>query len=284
MLENRLIKQWKPTGNEKLKRTDRYCYLRCRLDIPYPVLEVANEPAPGHAVNVGPAREPRAGRGARRPAHLALPAAPLRAQAEAARAPVGVRADGPLRLALPRRPRPERLPPPARRGARPLRAPGAGEAADRGDRRAHARGRRRRSASSARRRCCAGATASRGCSSGSTACCAPRTPRRAWCSRSTRSRSASTPSGSCRAGSWTGVRCPERPSWSSAPRPRWLARPGRAPIPADEIDEVRIVASWIAEHEPATITLDPEPSPQALLRFSGSPVSSPATGACSAVQ
>ena len=54
VLENRLIKQWKPTGNVKLKRTDRYCYLRCRLDIPYPVLEVANEPAPGHAVNVGP--------------------------------------------------------------------------------------------------------------------------------------------------------------------------------------------------------------------------------------
>ena len=54
VLENRLIKEWKPTGNVKLKRTDRYCYLRCRLDIPYPVLEVANEPAPGHAVNVGP--------------------------------------------------------------------------------------------------------------------------------------------------------------------------------------------------------------------------------------
>ena len=54
VLENRLIKQWKPSGNKKLKRTDRYCYLRCRLDIPYPVLEVSAEPAPGHAVNVGP--------------------------------------------------------------------------------------------------------------------------------------------------------------------------------------------------------------------------------------
>ena len=54
VLENRLIKTWKPAGNVKLKRTDRYCYLRCRLDIPYPVLEVASEPAPGHAVNVGP--------------------------------------------------------------------------------------------------------------------------------------------------------------------------------------------------------------------------------------
>jgi DNA polymerase III subunit epsilon len=54
VLENRLIKQWKPSGNKKLKRTDGYCYLRCRLDIPYPVLDVASEPAPGHAVNVGP--------------------------------------------------------------------------------------------------------------------------------------------------------------------------------------------------------------------------------------
>ena len=47
MLENRLIKQWQPSGNVKLKRTDRYCYLRCRLDIPYPVLEVAPEPGAG---------------------------------------------------------------------------------------------------------------------------------------------------------------------------------------------------------------------------------------------
>jgi len=54
VLENRLIKQWKPAGNKALKRTDRYCYLRCRLDIPYPVLEVAAEPAAGHAINIGP--------------------------------------------------------------------------------------------------------------------------------------------------------------------------------------------------------------------------------------
>ena len=36
--------------------------------------------------------------------------------------------------------------------------------------------------------------------------------------------------------------------------------PGRAPIPADEIDEVRIVASWIAEHEPR----DAHPRPGAV--------------------
>ena len=38
------------------KRADGYVYLRCRLDIPYPILEVAREPAAGHAVCVGPVR------------------------------------------------------------------------------------------------------------------------------------------------------------------------------------------------------------------------------------
>ena len=46
-------------------------------------------------------------------------------------------------------------------------------------------------------------------------------------------------------------------------------QPGRAPIPADEIDEVRIVASWIAEHEPPALTLEPEPDSDSLLRFAG---------------
>ena len=54
VLENRLIKRWRPPGNRALKRTDRWVYLRARLDIPYPVLEVAPEPAPGLAINVGP--------------------------------------------------------------------------------------------------------------------------------------------------------------------------------------------------------------------------------------
>ena len=273
VLENRLIKQWKPTGNVKLKRTDRYCYLRCRLDIPYPVLEVANEPAPGHAVNVGPARQPRAGERAGRPAHLALPAAPLRAQAEGARAPVGVRADGPLRVALPRRPRPERLPAPARHGALPLRRARRRRGADRGDRPADARG-RGRAALRAR-----GGTA------------APARPARvgARAARRHAARHAHRAAARARAAPGQGAlrrlldrsgparglgpAARSRPSWSSAPRPRCLARPAAAPIPADEIDEVRIVASWIAEHEPPTITLDPEPSPEALLRFAGSPVS-----------
>jgi DNA polymerase-3 subunit epsilon len=56
VLENRLIKQWRPPGNKKLKRADGYVYIRARLDIAYPVLEVAPEPAAGRAFNVGPVR------------------------------------------------------------------------------------------------------------------------------------------------------------------------------------------------------------------------------------
>src|SRR4051794_22939446 len=54
VLENRLIKEWRPTGNKALKRTDQWAFIRCRLDIEYPVLEAAADPAPGHAINVGP--------------------------------------------------------------------------------------------------------------------------------------------------------------------------------------------------------------------------------------
>ncbi|MBV9001386.1 MAG: GIY-YIG nuclease family protein [Solirubrobacterales bacterium] len=57
VLENRLIKRHRPPGNIRLtKRDDRLCYIRCRLDIPFPILEVASEPAAGHAVTIGPLR------------------------------------------------------------------------------------------------------------------------------------------------------------------------------------------------------------------------------------
>ena len=57
LLENRLIKRLLPPGNVNLKkRADGYVYLRCRLDIAFPILEVAHEPAAGHAVCVGPVR------------------------------------------------------------------------------------------------------------------------------------------------------------------------------------------------------------------------------------
>jgi DNA polymerase-3 subunit epsilon len=57
LLEDRLIKTMRPPGNKRGKRiVDGYVYLRCRLDIPFPILEVAHEPASGHAVTVGPVR------------------------------------------------------------------------------------------------------------------------------------------------------------------------------------------------------------------------------------
>jgi DNA polymerase-3 subunit epsilon len=57
VLENRLIKELGPPGNVRLTRPDdRLVYLRCRLDIPFPILEVAGEPAAGHAVTIGPLR------------------------------------------------------------------------------------------------------------------------------------------------------------------------------------------------------------------------------------
>jgi DNA polymerase III subunit epsilon len=57
LLEDRLIKALRPPGNKRGKRIpDGYVYLRCRLDIAFPILEVAPEPARGHAVTVGPVR------------------------------------------------------------------------------------------------------------------------------------------------------------------------------------------------------------------------------------
>ena len=44
VLENRLIKEWRPTGNKALKRTDQWAFIRCRLDIEYPVLEAGADP------------------------------------------------------------------------------------------------------------------------------------------------------------------------------------------------------------------------------------------------
>ncbi len=56
VLEHRLIGELRPPGNAKLKHVGDWMWLRCRFDIAFPVLEVAHEPAAGHAVNIGPIR------------------------------------------------------------------------------------------------------------------------------------------------------------------------------------------------------------------------------------
>ena len=57
LLEGRLIRALKPPGNVRGKaEPDGYVYVRCRFDIPFPILEVAREPAAGHAICVGPVR------------------------------------------------------------------------------------------------------------------------------------------------------------------------------------------------------------------------------------
>ncbi len=57
VLENRLIKELRPPGNTRLtRRDDRLVYICCRLDIPFPILEVSPNPASGHAVTIGPLR------------------------------------------------------------------------------------------------------------------------------------------------------------------------------------------------------------------------------------
>ena len=117
VLEQRLVDELRPPGNAKLKSADEWFWLRCRLDIAFPVLEVAREPAPGHAVNIGPLR------GRATVAELCEQLTSLFGlrhcgrRLQLRRASVGVRADGALPVAVPRRPRPEPLPAQGRRRA-----------------------------------------------------------------------------------------------------------------------------------------------------------------------
>ena len=38
-------------------------------------------------------------------------------------------------------------------------------------------------------------------------------------------------------------------------------------MPADEVDELRIVWGWLAEHEPPSLPLDPAPAAEVLQEF-----------------
>jgi DNA polymerase III subunit epsilon len=266
VLENRLIKEWKPTGNVKLKRTDRYCYLRCRLDIPYPVLEVANEPAPGHAVNVGPL-------GSRALAsELADQLTSLYRLRHCGRK-LKVREHPSAYGQMGRCVSPclGDLDPNAYRRQLDLAlahfdAPGAGErlieAIDERMREASEAERYERAAALLRRR-----------------------ERLAWVLerldgvlRATHTAPrlvlAQHPVKERFDAFW--IVQGRLVDWGPLPGASELVErteaalsrpPGRAPIPAGEIDEVRIVASWIAEHDPPALRLDPDPEHDVLAAF-----------------
>jgi DNA polymerase-3 subunit epsilon len=266
VLENRLIKSWRPAGNRKLKRTDRYCYLRCRLDIPYPVLEVAAEPAAGHAVNVGPLgsralaseladqltslyRLRHCGRSLKLREHpsaygqMGRCASPCLGDLD----PNAYRRQLDLALAH-------------------FERPGAGEAL-------LAELQRRMDEASAERRYERAAALLR------------RHDRLAWVLERLEGVLRATHS----APRLVLARHPVKErfdafwlvrgrlvDWGPLPGHSELAErtrraldhpPGRAVVPADEVDEVRIVAAWVAEHEPPELALEPEPAPEALLRF-----------------
>jgi DNA polymerase-3 subunit epsilon len=279
VLENRLIKQWKPTGNRALKRTDRYCYLRCRLDIPYPVLEVGAEPAAGHAVNIGPLgsralaseladqltsmyRLRHCGRKLKIREHpsaygqMGRCVSPCLGDLD----PNAYRRQVDLALAH-------------------FEEPGAGEALieelDRRMREASAAQRFERAAALLRRK-----------------------ERLAWVVdrlegmlRATHSEPrlvlARHPVKERFDAFW--IVQGRLVDWGPLPGPTELADrteealsrpPGRAVIPAGEIDEIRIVASWVAENEPPALRLDPAPSAETLRAFAGT--AAPATHAAAA--
>jgi DNA polymerase III subunit epsilon len=294
VLENRLIKAWKPAGNVKLKRTDRYCYLRCRLDIPYPVLEVAPEPAPGNAVNVGPlGSRSLAGELADQLTSLYR----LRHCGRRLKLREHPSAYGQMGRCV--SPCLGDLDPNAYRGQVDLalshfERPGAGDTLiaeiDRRMREAARDHRYERAAALLRRR-----------------------ERLAWVLERLEGVLRATHS----APRLVLARHPVKErhdafwlvrgrlvDWGPLPghselverTEAALARPaGRSVVPADEVDEVRIVASWVADHEPPELSLDPPPSAPALLRFvaeatpgpqaparprvSGSRASAPATSA-----
>ena len=266
VLENRLIKSWKPTGNVKLKRTDRYCYLRCRLDIPYPVLEVASEPAPGHAINVGPLGS-RALAGELVDQLTSLYR--LRHCGRKLKLREHPSAYGQMGRCV--SPCLGDLDPNAYRRQLDLalshfEGPGAGEALiDEIDRRiaeASAEARYERAAALLRRR-----------------------GRLAWVLERLDGVLRATHA----APRLVVARHPVKErfdafwlvrgrlvDWGPLPGPSELLErteraldhpPGRTVVPADEVDEVRIVAGWVADHDPPELALDPRPDERAVLSF-----------------
>jgi DNA polymerase-3 subunit epsilon len=274
VLENRLIKQYKPTGNKALKRTDGYSYLRCRLDIPYPVLEVASEPAGGHAVNIGPLNSKGL---AQELADQLTSLYRLRHCGRSLKTREHPSAYGQMGRCV--SPCLGDLDPNAYRRQLDLalahfERPGAGEALlreiDTRMRDAADERRYERAAALLRRR-----------------------ERLAWVVERLDGVLRATHS----APRLILARHPVKDRYDAF----WLVRgrlvdwgplpghgelvertkaalahpPGRTVVPVDEVDEIRIVASWIADNEPPELPLEPEPSEPALMRFAAAAIAEP---------
>ena len=269
VLENRLIKAWKPTGNVRLKRTDRYCYLRCRLDIPYPILEVAAEPAAGHAVNVGPlAGRPLAGELADQLTSLYR----LRHCGRRLKLREHPSAYGQMGRCV--SPCLGDLDPNAYRrqvdaALAHFEGPGAGEALlaeiDRRMRQAAAEVRYERAAALLRRRDRLAWVLERleGVLRATHA-----VPRLVLARHPVKERFDAFWVVQGRLVDWGPL--PGQSELAERTDAALYRRPGRTVVPADEIDEVRIVSGWIADHEPSELLLDPPPSAATLLRFTAS--------------
>jgi DNA polymerase III subunit epsilon len=266
VLENRLIKAWKPGGNKKLKRTDRYCYLRCRLDIPYPVLEVAPEPAPGHAVNVGPlGSKPLASELADQLTSLYR----LRHCGRTLKLREHPSAYGQMGRCV--SPCLGDLDPNAYRRQLDLalshfERPGAGEALiaeidrrmleasqDRRYERAAALLRRRERLAWVLERLEGVLRATHSA------------PRLVLAKHPVKDRHDAFWLVQGRLADWGPL--PGHSELVERTEAALTRRPGRSVVPVDEVDEIRIVASWVADHEPPQLALDPPPSAPALMRF-----------------
>jgi DNA polymerase III subunit epsilon len=281
VLENRLIKSWKPAGNKKLKRTDRYCYLRCRLDIPYPVLEVAAEPAPGHAVNVGPlGSRALAGELADQLTSLYR----LRHCGRKLKLREHPSAYGQMGRCV--SPCLGDLDPNAYRrqvdaALAHFEEPGAGEALvaeiDRRMREAAAGARYERAAALLRRRDRLAWVVERleGVLRATHAA-----PRLVLARHPVKERLDAFWIVQGRLVDWGPL--PGHSELVERTEAALARPPGRTVVPVSEVDEVRIVAGWIAEHEPPTLALKPRPSAPALMRFAAQASgerSAPAPGA-----
>ena len=266
VLENRLIKSWKPGGNKKLKRTDRYCYLRCRLDISYPVLDVAAEPAPGHAVNVGPlGSKPLATELADHLTSLYR----LRHCGRRLKVREHPSAYGQMGRCV--SPCLGDLDPNAYRRQVDLalshfERPGAGEALiaeiDRRMLEASQERRYERAAALLRRRERLSWVLERleGVLRATHAA-----PRLVLASHPVKDRHDAFWLVRGRLVDWGPL--PGHSEMVERTAAALARAPGRSVVPVDEVDEIRIVASWVADHEPPELPLDPPPSAPALMRF-----------------